>query len=122
MPELICATGRRFAVVRYVASHSQLLFRSDKGDGGPTRMEILFGPVVFMAVKCELYEEFAVYELAEDEFRAYCGPLFDGPLGGWRAFGVGGAGVQGVILAGNYVSAEDDKEFWEPSGLLRFAT
>ncbi|GGT11288.1 hypothetical protein ACFFV7_35870 [Nonomuraea spiralis] len=109
-------------MARYVASHSQLLFRSDKGDGGATRMEILFGPVAFMAVNCASYDEFTVYELTEAEFRDHCGPLFDGSFGGRRAFGIGGARIQGLILAGDYVSAEDDKEFWEPSGLLRFAT
>jgi hypothetical protein len=36
MAVLLRKTGRTFALVRYIASHQQLLFRSDKGDGGPT--------------------------------------------------------------------------------------
>jgi hypothetical protein len=118
--ELIWETGRQFAVVRYIASHQQLLFRSDKGLGEKTRMEILFGPVQYMNLTTVLYEEFNIYALSEAELMQYSGGLAGIPGGSLKAFGVGGAEIRGVIIASGYISTEDDGTFWEPSTILRF--
>ncbi|MDG4857028.1 hypothetical protein P8605_02440 [Streptomyces sp. T-3] len=120
MPEVLCHTGRDFLVARYTAAHQQLLLRSDKGDGGPTRMEILFGPVTFMSLSCNRYDNLTLYRLDSDEFLTAAGGAFELNLNGANFFGLGNGRIQGVIAAGSYIAAEDDKDYWEPSGILRF--
>ncbi|MEV3855589.1 hypothetical protein AB0J38_14825 [Streptomyces sp. NPDC050095] len=120
--KLIWETRRQFVVARYVAEHQQLLFRSDKGMGGETRMEILFGPVRHMNLGCLIYEQFNLYSMSPEELAEHSGGLCLNPPSSFSLYGIGGTEteVQGVIVASGYSSTEDDGDYWEPSGLLRF--
>src|SRR5436190_21027859 len=120
MPKLIKETGRSFAFVRYIASHQQLLFRSEKGEGGATRAEILFAPVQFLAISTLLYEVFNIYTLTAEELASHVQGRQVPPLGGCTVFGLGGPEVSGVVVAQSFTEHEDDGEFWEPSSILRF--
>lgn len=118
MPELIWETGREFSLVGYYASHSQLLFRSNKGDGGETRIDLIFGPVEFMSVSCLVYREFNLYRITASEARILCGDILPDP-GQRKIFGIGGVRISGVVQATSYGTHEDDGEFWEESPILR---
>ncbi|MFF7633531.1 hypothetical protein ACFZB9_10320 [Kitasatospora sp. NPDC008050] len=118
--ELIWETGREFVLARYVASHQQLLFRSDKGMGGASRMEILFGPVQYLSLGCDVYEHFNIFGLTTEELARYSGGLYEAPPESCKIYGLGGTEIRGLVVAPGYVSTEDDGMYWEPSTLLRF--
>ncbi|MFE5536453.1 hypothetical protein [Streptomyces sp. NPDC056492] len=119
MPKEIWRSGRDFLIARYVAEHQQLLMRSDKGDGGPTRVEILFGPVSWMSLSCLTYRNLTLYGLTREEFKAAAGGMDSVEVGGVNYFGIGDGEVQGLIAAGSFVRDESGKDYWEPSEILR---
>ncbi|GAA1076524.1 hypothetical protein [Kitasatospora arboriphila] len=118
--ELLWETGRQFVLARYVASHQQLLFRSDKGMGGGSRVEVLFGPVQNMNLSCLVYEQFNIYLLPRGDLREYSGGLFGDPPASCKVYGIGGPEIRGLVVASGYTSVEDDGNYWERSSLLRF--
>jgi hypothetical protein len=120
MPTLLFETGRQHTVVRFVASHQQLLFRSNKGEGGATRAEVLFRGVQYMSVKSTIYDVFNIYEIALGERPQYLGLFYADPPASCKVFGIGGPSVGGVVVAAGYFCSEDDDEFWEPSNILQF--
>jgi hypothetical protein len=120
MSTLVRSTGRSFAVVRYIAAHSQLLFRSSRGEGGPGRVDIAFTAVQYLNLHTLRYDDFTIYELTEEEFRSVAGPLGDRPPAGCRRYGVGGAEMAGVLIASSFLEHADDGEDWEPSAILKF--
>ncbi|GAA3478043.1 hypothetical protein GCM10018966_025730 [Streptomyces yanii] len=120
MPRELWRSGRDFVVARYVAGHQQLLMRSGKGEGGPTRMDLLFGPVSWMSVGCMFYRNLTLYSLTRDEFVEVAGRLAPADSIGMNYFGIGDSTLQGLIAAGSFVRDESDKDFWEPSDILRW--
>jgi hypothetical protein len=120
MAELIWESRRSFFLARFVASHQQLLFRSEKGDGGPRRGEVLFRGVQYVSVKCTMYEEFNIYELSRMELNRYSGGLYGDPPSACHVYGIGGSEISGIVVAAAYFFQEDDREYWEPSTMITF--
>ncbi|WP_329562750.1 hypothetical protein [Kitasatospora sp. NBC_01266] len=117
--ELIWESGRDFIMARYIASHQQLLFRSDKGMGGRTRLEVAFGPVQYLSLHTLVYENFSIFELSPEELEL-CSPRPATVASSCKIYGIGSPKPTGLVIAPGYASLEDDGNYWEPSNLLRF--
>lgn len=111
----IFSSDRIFEVWRYTVSHRQLLLRSNKENSSPTRLEILFKDVVFMAIP-SVMKGVTITE---------CGAVDDELPAGMAAFRVSKPwyrietdGAVGYIAAGAVVTNEDNFGYEEPSSLL----
>jgi hypothetical protein len=107
-------------LARYIASHQQLLFRSAIGEGGASRVDIVFGPVQYLNVRTLIYDDFKVYELTREEFRSIAGPLAMEAPSSCRYYGLGGDKIEGALIAISFLEHADDGLEWEPSAILRF--
>jgi hypothetical protein len=88
-------SSRRFQVWLYTVSHAQLLMRSVKTSGQPTRIDLLFKDVHALDLPTTT-EGLAVRR--------------DG-----AGFALSGEGWTGAITAGAFFNAEDDLEYDDPS-------
>jgi len=118
MSRILLQTDRTFELVRYVATHSHLIFRSAKGNGGPDRFDLAFTAVRYMNVGTQVYSQFTIVELTEEELAGYHGSLVRPVTPGLTRYGIGGAEIEGYVVAGSYLEHRDDGESWEPSKLL----
>ncbi|MFI8461923.1 hypothetical protein, partial [Kitasatospora sp. NPDC085464] len=96
------------------------LLRSDKSDGAPTRLEILFSPVAYMGVGCGVYTGMVLYRLSHTELLDMLGEGIEIDLAGMQIFGIGDELIRGVVVAGGYLQDEGAGDFWEPSRILKF--
>jgi hypothetical protein len=122
VPNLVRGTGRTFVMARYIAAHQQLLFRSAIGDGGPNRVDIVFGGVQYLNLRTLVYENFNVYELGYEEFKSVGGRLAPVAPSSCHYYGFGDEGIEGVMIAISFVEHTDKGQEWEPSAILRFDT
>jgi hypothetical protein len=113
--KIIYNSNRVFEVWRYTVSHRQLLIRSNKGNSFPTRLEVLFKDVAFMAVP-PVMRGVTITE---------CGAAGDELPSGLNAFQISKPwyrieteGCVGYIAAGAIETNEDDLGYEEPSSLL----
>lgn len=111
----IFSSDRVFEVWRYTVSHRQLLLRSNKGNSAPTRLEILFKDVAFMAVP-PVMKGVTITECgaADDELPAGINALRVSKP--W--YRIEADGTVGYIAAGAIVTNEDNLGYEEPSALL----
>jgi hypothetical protein len=89
---------RTFQLWAFTVSHGQLLLRSPKGDGGATRVDVLFKPVRRMNLPVRM-DGLRVEALEDGRFR------------------LSGSGWEGEVLAGSVAAAEDELDFNDPSPL-----
>jgi len=112
----VTVRGRRFQVWEYTVSHAQLLLRSVRDEGNPTRIDLLFKNVGFVALPAS-FDVDSIEELTDDH------PVLSGALarealrGDRRGFMLRSRPQDGVVVAGVMVSAEDELESHEPSAL-----
>jgi hypothetical protein len=90
--------SRRFQLWAFTVSHGQLLLCSPKGDGGPTRVDVLFKPVRRMDLPTVM-NGVRIEAVVKGRFR------------------LSGTDWEGEVLAGTVASAEDDLDFSDPSPL-----
>jgi hypothetical protein len=114
--DVVYESPRTFQMWRYTVSHSQLLLRSTKEDGGSTRIEILFKNVKAMKV-VPLYEGITISEAPDGERRRIVEelPFRDSAPQVWI---VKSPSFRGYVAAGAIVTHEDEREYDESSSLL----
>ena len=108
-------SNRMFQVWRYTVSHHQLLLRSNKENSFPTRLEVLFKNVAFMAVP-PVMRGVTITECgaAGDELPSFLNAFqISKP---W--YRIETEGAAGYIAAGAIVTNEDDRGYEESSSLL----
>ena len=89
---------RTFQLWAFTVSHGQLLLRSPKGDGGATRVDVLFKPVRRMNLPVRM-DGLRVEAVEDGRFR------------------LTGTDWDGEVLAGSVAAAEDELDFGDPSPL-----
>jgi hypothetical protein len=118
MEQSMFSSDRHFFLVSYQASHGLLLFRSPKERGGmTTRLDVLFNDV--RAIELRVWTESLFIEEVE------AGSIADAlsrPIAlvepGNRVYALGGDDWKGFVVGGIVMTAEDDKDMWEPSSLI----
>ncbi len=105
------SSDRTFQLWAYTVSHAQLLLRSTKTDRHPTRIEVLFKNVRYVALPTRMEGVTLQHcEAAEVPFEL-SGLSPDG--GPW--FQVGSRGVTGYVAAAVAFVSEDELEYHDPS-------
>lgn len=107
---------RRFQVWEYSVSHAQLLLRSVRDGDHPTRVDVLFKNVGYMALPSAFMVD-VIEELTGDELAMLEGLAAGALRDGRTAFRLATADGEGLVVAGVMVSAEDELESHEPSAL-----
>jgi hypothetical protein len=107
---------RRFQVWEYTVSHAQLLLRSVRDEIHPTRVDVLFKNVGYMALPSAFMVD-VIEELSGDQLETLEGLAAGALSDGRTAFRLTTAGGDGLAVAGVMVSAEDELESHEPSAL-----
>ena len=113
--KIIYNSNRVFEVWRYTVSHRQLLIRSNKRNSFPTRLEVLFKNVAFMALP-PVMRGVTISECgaAGDELPS-CLNAFQISKPWYR---IETEGSVGYVAAGAIATNEDDLGYEEPSSLL----
>jgi hypothetical protein len=95
---------------------ARLLLRSTKGDGAPTRIDVLFQAVRAVRLPTRL-DGLVVAEVTEpaEVRRVHAAAGLDGDRFPGRVYAVTGRHYEGYVVAGVLVAVEDDGEFHEPS-------
>ena len=115
--KIIYSSDRKFILFSYDASHGLLLLRSGKTNTAQTRIDILFHDVRSMELRGSTDGLTIVQEQPEYLARFASTPLAlveDGLV----AYRVGNDVWSGYVLGGVVRTAEDDREFFEPSVFL----
>lgn len=105
---------RHFQIWEYTVGHKQLLLRSVKATGLPTRIDILFKNVAAIHL-CTTLDGLTISEAAEVQMidlQLQTNPQI---LAGRKAFVVRGADFEGYVVAGTLAWHEDDGEYDDPS-------
>lgn len=104
--------SRMFQVWAYLVSHGQLLLRSTKAAGVPTRIDILFKDVAAMKLPAR-FETLTISIVAKHPEE------LDPDLVRSRTFfRLSGPRFEGYVVAGSMTQSEDQREFDEPSGIF----
>jgi hypothetical protein len=103
------SSDRTFRLWAYTVSHAQLLLRSTRTESHPTRIEVLFKDVRYVALPTTM-EGIAVYRCDASEVPPELATL--SPDGPW--FRVGSGDVMGYV-AGIAFVREDELEYHDPS-------
>ena len=108
---------RKFLIWEYTVSHSQLLLRSPREGGYPTRIDVVFKNVDFLSVGTT-----AVLDRIEEVERAEIERLggqaaMIALTGGQRGYRLSGPSTDGLVLSGAFAIHEDELESHEPSSL-----
>ena len=108
-------SNRMFEVWHYTVSHRQLLIRSNKENLSPTRLEILFKDVAFMAVQ-PVMRGMTITECSTtvDELPA----CLNASQVSRPWYRIETDGAVGYVAAGVMVTNEDQLGYEEPSSLL----
>ncbi|HEY4199310.1 MAG TPA: hypothetical protein VGM83_02005 [Devosiaceae bacterium] len=111
----IFSSDRLFEVWQYTVSHRQLLMRSNKSYSAPTRLEVLFKDVAFMAVP-PVMKGMSITNCttADEELLLNLAALPSSKP--WYRLEADGA--VGYIAAGTIVTNEDELGYEEASPLL----
>jgi hypothetical protein len=112
-------SARGFQVWEYTVSHAQLLLRSVRDELNSTRVDVLFKNVGFLALPTSMTVE-AIEEVPDDELGSVSGLPAEAVSGGRKVFRLRSQPGDGLVVAGAMVSAEDEREFHEPSALPRW--
>jgi len=114
MPRELANFTRRFQVWEYKVSHGQLLLRSVKGDGLPTRVDVLFKSVAAVHLPTA-FDGLSVSETSEGEDTNL--HLLPGlqQKHGKKTFIVRGSQFTGYVIAGAFAFHEDELEYYDPS-------
>jgi hypothetical protein len=102
---------RVFQLWAYTVSHGQLLLRSTKAEGLPTRIDLLFKDVVALKLP-STFNELSVSEATAEDVG-----LSLTVVGGRSVWRVAGPGFDGFVAAGAMVAHEDDGEYGDPSAV-----
>ena len=107
---------RKFEVWEYTVSHAQLLLRSVRNEQHATRVDVLFKNVGFVMLPTSL-------TITAIEPVSAADPLVERAKAeevlrdGQTAFALRSDEQDGLVVSGSMVSAEDDREYHEPSSL-----
>lgn len=105
---------RTFQLWEYAVGHSQLLLRSPKGDGCPTRIDVSFKVVEAVHLPTLLHG--VTVEPAGPATAERLGVL---AAPGRPVFAVTGTGYTGYVAANVMFTVEDDGEYYEGSDVWR---
>jgi hypothetical protein len=108
---------RDFQVWRAVVGHSQLLLRSTKTDASPTRIDVLFKPVVAVKLRTVL-TGLLVREATSDEADEIIRDAAETRRSDSKVFVIESGNFRGYAIAGVLLTAEDEGEYFERSQLL----
>jgi hypothetical protein len=114
MPTSVPTSSRRFQLWTYTVGHGQLLLRSPKASGLPTRIDVLFKNVAALHLPTML-NGLAISEATEDEKSKLDVRVDPLRLEGRRVFLVREQHFTGYVVAGVVAWVEDELEYYEPS-------
>jgi hypothetical protein len=107
-------SDRQFQMWSYIVSHSQLLLRSPKAPGLPTRIEVLFKDVSLIHLETSLDG----LSICEVEWSSADLPVDISQVPTrHRLFRVATNAITGYVAAAAFFSSEDEKEYYDDSGL-----
>lgn len=107
-------SSRVFQLWAYTVSMGRLLLRSTKTDESPTRMDIVFQNVEAVHLPA-LLRGLRVSEADPDESRRVIEANGLLPDADRTVFAISGSGFTGYVVAGAFVTSEDEGDFNEPS-------
>jgi len=105
---------RRFQMWAYTVGHGELLLRSPKAPGLPTRIDVLFKNVSGIHLPT-LSDGLQISEATEKEETKLRSQLSSSRLEGRKVFVVRVEGFMGYVIAGVVAWHEDKGEYYEPS-------
>lgn len=115
MSTAIFSSDREFQMWKYTVGHAQLLLRSVKSAGSPTRSDVVFKGVAELHLPASL-RGLRIAEASESEIRILCSlhqpPSLSKDV---KVFGVRGVDYFGYVAAVIVMFHEDEGEYDEPS-------
>ena len=114
MPSKMVESSRLFQMWSYTVGHGQLILRSPKAVGFPTRIDVLFKNVAAMHLPT-IMDGLAVSEATEAETQELPVQVDRSRLEERKVFIVRTANFTGHVIAGVVASHEDEREYHEPS-------
>jgi hypothetical protein len=111
----IFSAARQFQLWSYVVSHRQLLLRSPKAAGLPTRLEILFKDVSLICIGIT-FDNLSIQEIerGSPDLPIDASYVPDGH----RLFRLSTNTTAGYVAAAAFFSSEDEKEYYDDSALV----
>src|SRR6185437_7927724 len=109
--------ARKFQVMTYRCSHSELLLRSGKTADTPTRVDVLFKDVRALELRIYLSELF-IEEIDPSQLGPHSTKPIEAVEQGHRAYLIKSGDWSGHIIAGAVFWHEDDGEFGAPSSFM----
>jgi hypothetical protein len=118
--KVVFESQRRFQQWRWSVGHSELLLRSNKDTSNPTRIEILFKPVVALKIRAHM-EGLRIVELDDSDAEAIKldAALDEKSSCSSKIYALESGVFRGYIVAAVMVVHEDDLEYYEPTPFSR---
>jgi hypothetical protein len=117
MHKSIVTFDREFQIWNYTTSHGQLLLRSPKAAGRPTRVDVLFSDVRAIELRASL-PTLAIEEVEPNDVAERATKPSDTMESGHKIFLLKCSDWIGCVVAGAVHWHEDQAEYGQPSALL----